>query len=360
VRFATLSTIIGAVFAATVIGCVGSDAVTRPDPATAGRNAVPSAGPMSLHAPVPGALSTSSPPWTPVASSAMMPGGIVRSEASAGDAQMPTTRLLWQNTAGERSIWRLNGTGYSPVLLSKVATVWRIVGSGDFDGDNNADIVWENTSNGDHSIWLMNGNAYSSAVLLPNVPTEWSIATVADMNADGRPDLVWQNLHDGDRSIWIMDGTSYSSATMLPNVSTEWSIVGAGDFFDSGWNDLVWYRASTGQTSIWYMSADTWSGRFDLPPAAPLPWRLVGVGDFNNDFWPDLVWQNVITGERSIWLMEGPSYSSAVILPTVPVEWSIAGVMAPLKANAGSNQDTNKSSPTTLNGSPSSAPAGAY
>jgi hypothetical protein len=63
-----------------------------------------------------------------------------------------------------------------------------------------------------------------------------------------------------------------------------------------------------------------------VPPA----WRIAAAADFNGDLKPDLVWQNTTTGERSIWLMNGTNVGSYAPLPTVPTQWSIAGVLVTL------------------------------
>ena len=36
---------------------------------------------------------------------------------------------------------------------------WQAIGTGDFDGDSHSDILFQNTSTGEVSIWEMNGNA---------------------------------------------------------------------------------------------------------------------------------------------------------------------------------------------------------
>jgi hypothetical protein len=305
--------------------------------------AVPAAGPMSSLAPVAGPLSTSAPqpgkmsvssPGSDLGAKALSPkarSADVPNPHSLSNATAPETGILWQNTTtGERSIWLMAGTSYSSaVLLSTVPTQWSIAGSGDFNGDGNADIVWQNLTTGDRSIWFMNGTAYSSAVLLPNVPVQWSIAGVGDFNADGKPDLVWQNTITGDRSMWFMNGSSYASAALLPNVPIAWKIVAVGDFNSDGKPDLVWQSASTGQTSIWFMNGSVWSGSFSLLTAVPTAWHIAGAADFDGDGDLDFLWQNVTTGERSIWLMSGSVWNgSAVLLPTVPTQWSIAGVVS--------------------------------
>jgi FG-GAP-like repeat len=94
----------------------------------------------------------------------------------------------------------------------------------DFNGDGKADILWQNSSTGERSIWIMNGTTYAGSVSLPMVPTSWSIAGSSDFNGDGKADILWQNSSTGERSIWIMNGTTYAGSVSLPTVPTSWSI----------------------------------------------------------------------------------------------------------------------------------------
>ena len=45
----------------------------------------------------------------------------------------------------------------------------------DFNGDGQADILWQNSSTGERVIWFMNGTTYAGQANLPTVPTVWSI-----------------------------------------------------------------------------------------------------------------------------------------------------------------------------------------
>jgi hypothetical protein len=52
---------------------------------------------------------------------------------------------------------------------------WHIAGAGDFDGDGYGDLVWENTSTGQRSIWFLKNGVLSSWINLPTMPVEWHI-----------------------------------------------------------------------------------------------------------------------------------------------------------------------------------------
>ncbi|MFN2603568.1 MAG: FG-GAP-like repeat-containing protein [Gemmatimonadaceae bacterium] len=329
---------------------------------------LPAAGALSVQGPVAGGISRSAPEGGRIS---MQLAGVVMTTGGLGSSAAPTTladvaaatlpawttsshpyapsaatsssspavRLLWQNTStGDRSIWIMNGATWdgSYAALPSTPTAWSMVASADFNGDGNSDIVWQNTVTGDRSIWFMNNTTWGGAyAALPNVPLAWSIAGAGDFNNDGNPDLVWQNTTTGDRSVWFMNGSTWSgNFALLPSVAPEWSIAAVADFNADGKPDLVWQNTSTGQRSIWFMNGSTWSGSYTLLPTIGTAWQIVGAADFDGDNNQDLVWQNLATGERSIWFMTGSNWSSYALLPTVAGVWSIAGTLAPPKQAA--------------------------
>jgi hypothetical protein len=158
----------------------------------------------------------------------------------------------------------------------------------------------------------------------------WSIAGVGDFNADSKPDLIWENTTTGDRSIWFMDGSTWNgSYAALPQVPAVWRIAAAGDFNADAKTDLVWQNVATGERSIWFMNAAIWNGSYASLLTVPAVWRITASADFDGDSDQDLVWQNTSTGERSVWLMTGSTWSgSYASLPTIPTAWSIAGILA--------------------------------
>jgi hypothetical protein len=85
--------------------------------------------------------------------------------------------LFWRNSAtGENYVYPMNGTqilgteGYARTVADQS---WQVVGIGDFNGDNRADVLWRNSLTGENYIYLMNGK---------DIAGEGYIRTVADQN----------------------------------------------------------------------------------------------------------------------------------------------------------------------------------
>src|SRR5262249_59632267 len=116
-----------------------------------------------------------------------------------------------------------NGAGDKlQTIGANVPTNWSISGTGDFDGDGNADILWRNTTTGDVALWEMNGAAAKLQAFIANaIPTSWSITGVSDFNHDGYSDILLQNA-DGTPGMWTMNGTTITSTTALANPGQTW------------------------------------------------------------------------------------------------------------------------------------------
>jgi hypothetical protein len=81
----------------------------------------------------------------------------------------------------------MNGTTtISSGSLGYVSSDWQILGTGDFNGDGKADILWKNRTTSQVYVWLMNEITIASTGT-PGAPTSaWSIAGVGDFNGDGK------------------------------------------------------------------------------------------------------------------------------------------------------------------------------
>jgi hypothetical protein len=75
---------------------------------------------------------------------------------------------------------------------------FRAVGTGDFNGDGFSDILWQNTSTGQASIWEMNGaTLMGGGPVTPNPGPSFRAVGTGDFNHDGDSDILWQNTSTG-------------------------------------------------------------------------------------------------------------------------------------------------------------------
>jgi hypothetical protein len=240
--------------------------------------------------------------------------------------------ILWYNSStGESQIWHMSAAsriGRSTVTdkgkPAYIGPPFHIVGSRDFDGDGDTDLLWYNTTTGETQIWHMRRAALrDTATVVDETGTAIYIGppfSIAGTNMDHKPQIIWYNSTTGETQLWRMnDNRIGSRLTLLGEdgkpiyVGPPFSIVGSGDFNGDGKDDVVWHNATTGETQIWLMNDRNVTGRRTVlgedgrATFIRSPWGIVGANDFNRDGAADLLWYNEKTSETQIWYMNGHS-----------------------------------------------------
>src|SRR5207245_74916 len=140
-------------------------------------------------------------------------------------------------------------------LRSVAELNWTIVGTGDFDGDGKADVLWRNIATGQNYIYFMDGTTIK--------PTEGFIRTVADQNwqvdgigdfdGDGKADILWRNSVSGQNYLYPMDGTTIkpTEGYLRTVADLAWQIAAVGDYDGDGKTDVLWRNSSTGQNYLY-------------------------------------------------------------------------------------------------------------
>lgn len=199
------------------------------------------------------------------------------------------TDLLWRReTTGELRLWLMNGSARVaelPLTPERLAdTGWQLAATGDLDGDGQPDLVFRHAVSGRLVVWLMQGaarrqGAFTSPDQLADL--NWRLAGTGDFDGDHRADLLWQHAVSGRLVAWLMSGTARVGASYLtPSGVTDpaWSVHAVGDLTGDGRPDLLWRHASSGKLVAWVMDGLVrQSGQFLSPDTlGDLSWRIVG------------------------------------------------------------------------------------
>jgi Peptidase M10 serralysin C terminal/FG-GAP-like repeat len=173
-------------------------------------------------------------------------------------------------------------------LASTASSDWRVVGTGDFDGNGSADLAWRNVD-GSIAVWLMDGvSAVSSGITLANLGADWNLITTADWDGDDKTDLIFRN-SNGSIVAWNMNGTAIGSSALVGVVGQEWTLEASLDIDGDRRADLVFLNRATGVMSTWLNKTTGIESSAGLILSPSLSIRT--TGDFNGDGYGDLVLQ---------------------------------------------------------------------
>jgi len=137
---------------------------------------------------------------------------------------------------------------------------WKVVGSGDYDGDGNDDILWRNLVTGSDWVYFMDGTSIrpgGSVQVDVVADQDWQVAGNGDYDGDGKSDILWRNAVTGANSLNLMNGATILSTTQINIVKGNgWEIVGEGDYNGDGKADVLW-RDRQGLNWLYLMDGAT-------------------------------------------------------------------------------------------------------
>lgn len=210
---------------------------------------------------------------------------------------------------------------------------WVIVGTPDWDHDGTPDVLWRNVLTGTDYLWYMTpaawqgGPVVDTAVLPAKSDIHQQLVGSADFDGDGQVDLLWRHRISGANLIEYMTGTTVASSIALPTSGRDWEAQAIGDFNLDGVPDIVWRHRFTHDVYFWHLARNgtvAAGGYVQLP--TPLDslgqiisdprWQIAGVGYVSPDGITDLLWHNRATGQNIVWKMSGTTYVRGVVAPS--------------------------------------------
>jgi hypothetical protein len=245
--------------------------------------------------------------------------------------------LFWRNTeTGDLRTWHLSGLNVvdtrSLTIPGVADTTWKIVGTGDLNGDGFTDILWRHDGDGALAAWFLSNNwvIQTGYLSIPTVADPgWRVAGVGDTDGDRFADVVWQH-NDGRLAVWFMRGMQVVLTRVMNTrvADTSWRVVAVGDINNDRRADLVW-RSPDGSIAGWMLQGATViSGYlFSVPRVDDLAWRIVAAGKTDGVSPPALVWQHD-TGGIALWYVNGLTVVSTGFLNPTTVfdtDWKIVG-----------------------------------
>ena len=221
-----------------------------------------------------------------------------------------SSNLRWQNTSGSVALWDMNRTSLTgSAVVADPGPNWHAIGTGDFDGDGQSDILLQNT-NGSVAVWDMNGTSLTSSAVVADPGPNWHAIGTGDFDGDGQSDILLQNTN-GSVAVWDMSGTDLTGSAAVANPGPSWRTIGTGDFNGDGQSDIL-LQNTNGSVAVWDMNGGRLTGSAVVADPGP-NWHAIGTGDFNGDGQSDILLQNT-NGSVAIWEMNGTSLSGSAVV----------------------------------------------
>ena len=201
--------------------------------------------------------------------------------------------------------------------------------SGDFDGDNKADILFRDTVTGQYYLNCMDGNAVAfegSVSFNPN--PDWQVQGIADFNGDGQADVLLRHSTLGSYYLYTMNGNNIAFQDTVPlSTNLDWQVQGMADFNGDGKADVLVRNESSGLYWLYLMDGNTVLYQNDIKMSDDLNWQVQGIADFDADGDADVLLRNEVTGVYYLYCLNGLAVTSqGVVGAYSDPNWQMQGI----------------------------------
>ena len=208
---------------------------------------------------------------------------------------------------------------------------WHIYAGGDFNDDNNGDLLIYNAGTGEVAVWNnTNANIYAP-VEVGTAGNGWAITGLLVDAANGNAcSIFWHKASTGANAVWMVDTSdaAVAAGTVLnPNsalttgIGNGWAAACTNNSLNTG-DNVYFYNGDSGNSAVWNMAVDSRAGTIAISNAqyvqdgtsgdrmvAGPNWMIAGVGagqgadqaDTAAQPACDIIWCNTGTGNVAMW-----------------------------------------------------------
>jgi hypothetical protein len=220
---------------------------------------------------------------------------------------------------------RRDGSTKCRLVKKRVKKEWQIVGSGDYNGDGQSDVLLHNALENKFDVWTMLGGGTFQSELLPdNFGRAAEVIASGDFDGDGLSDILWRDLASGNVDIW---GLTYNSTLgPLEGGADPWSAIGAGDFDADGRDDVLLREAGTDRLAVRLAARGVRDVIQSTLNQGASERQVPSIGDYDGDGLTDLVVYDSRAEETQLWLMNGSAVTASELLASPLTDWDFATV----------------------------------
>ncbi|NET86291.1 MAG: hypothetical protein F6J94_31825 [Moorea sp. SIO1F2] len=226
--------------------------------------------------------------------------------------------IFWRNDeTGVNGAWLMDGLDLAQAVTIHSPTEpadspWQMQGAGDFNSDQQQDLLWRNSSTGETGIWLMAGSVFQNAVsITPTLGLDWEIRGTEDFNSDQQQDILWRNTSTGENKVWLMNGTNVAQEVSIPSepVTSIWEMRAAGDLDGDGDGDIIWRNTQDQTIYYWRMEGTQYIESVLIDSPISIGQEVIhGTLDIDDNGFDDILWRNLDDGQNSVWLMNANGF----------------------------------------------------
>lgn len=222
--------------------------------------------------------------------------------------------LVFRTELGDEvEVWTMAGAEVvSTARIPALPDGWEVVGSGDYDGNGTADLLWQESGTPHLTVWLFTGGAVSGGGPAVGIALEadgdWQVGGSGDFDGDGRDDVLLFSRRLGVAEIWSLDGEQVLAERRIDGHLGAWSVAAIVDCDGDGRDEIVW-RSEIGEALHLARLDDV--GVTEVLLADGLgDRRVVGVADYDGDGRSDLMLRDRIEGGLEVWSLDGPTVAA--------------------------------------------------